>query len=79
MGSRKGFTLIELLAVLVILSILAVIAIPIAIKVVDEAERSAWKASAESYQKSVEQTLLKDALATSQDPLSSDCEIAEKR
>lgn len=78
MGSRKGFTLIELLAVLVILSILAVIAIPIAIKVVDEAERSAWKASAESYQKSVEQTLLKDALATSKDPLSSDCEIAEK-
>ena len=47
MKKNKGFTLIELLAVIVVLVILLIIAVPKILNVIEEAERKAFKESAE--------------------------------
>lgn len=77
MKTRNGFTLIELLAVIVILAIIALIAIPIVLKLVEDAEKSAFKVSAENYKKVVEQTLFKTSLDGSSGIHPNDCEINE--
>ncbi len=47
MKKKKGFTLIELLAVIVVLSVILIIAVPKILDVIENAEKQAYKESAE--------------------------------
>lgn len=48
---RKGFTLIELLAVIVILAIIMVVATPKILKVIEEAKKNSFEATARALVK----------------------------
>ena len=54
----KGFTLIELLAVIVILAIISLIAVPIALKVVQNIKMASMRLSLDNYAKAVENATL---------------------
>ena len=54
MKNQKGFTLIELLAVIVILAIIALVAVPIVLNMIENAKKSAAKASALGFIEAIE-------------------------
>ncbi len=60
--NKKGFTLIELVAVLVILAIIALIVVPIVIRIISDAKRSANERSIDAFGRSVEYTMALYAL-----------------
>jgi prepilin-type N-terminal cleavage/methylation domain-containing protein len=62
MKKTKGFTLIELLAVIVILAIIALIATPIILKVVDDANKGAFRNSAYGIANAAEFEFAKETL-----------------
>ena len=59
---KNAFTLIELIAVLVILAILALIIIPIVLRIINDAKRSANERSVEAFGRTVEYTMALYAL-----------------
>jgi len=58
--NKKGFTLIELLAVIVILAVIALIAIPIFIRIQENAKKDAFKASIRSIFESAQYKVIGD-------------------
>lgn len=62
MKKKNGFTLIELIAVLVILAIIALIVIPIVLRIINDAKRSANERSVEAFARTVEYTMALYAL-----------------
>ena len=65
MNNKKGFTLIELLAVIVILAILMLLALPNALKIMENARKSAFETEARSYLKAAELKYTEKSLGTS--------------
>ena len=61
-NKKNGFTLIELIAVLVILAIIALIVIPIVLRIINDARRSANERSVEAFGRTVEYTMALYAL-----------------
>ena len=59
---KKGFTLIELLAVIVILAIILLIVMPIVFKVVSDARKRAFEATARGLLKTVENEYVKNII-----------------
>jgi len=59
-NKKKGFTLIELLAVIVILAVVALIAIPIFIRIQENARKDAFKASIRSIFESAQYKVIGD-------------------
>lgn len=59
---NKGFTLIELIAVLVILAIIALIVIPMVLRIINNAKRSANERSVDAFGRTIEYTYVLYAL-----------------